>query len=281
MATVTSATGLNADLATLLRGGKASRGAEAAASMSAAKSPDPQAGDAPATIIALSDRAKAIMARAKEEQTVADRLDRMLARTGDGEDADTSSDTSLTLDDVVGTSAAAGSSAGDLGSDILETYGDLPQAAQWAANARADNVGLLEAGTNGFDVRLMEGLVRTMKAGGEVRLGGETMSEDQQFVQSVQLRLADEIVSLDDAGLTDMAQALRAAIGSGAIKVQRSTDVPELNLNYTVTHFADAGGGGTSGSWVWNPTGDAKAALDNRRATAIGGVDRGAFFLSW
>ncbi|MDQ2083947.1 hypothetical protein RA307_27490 [Xanthobacteraceae bacterium Astr-EGSB] len=279
MATIANGTGLGTELAKLLRGGAATRafGTPAQPEQSA----DATTGDKAATIVHLSDRAKAIVERAKRDQQIADRLDRMFAASGKRGGSRESGETkSLTLEDMVGTSSRDPKEE-DAGTGVLAKYGDLPQAGRWAANARADNVGLLQAGTNGFDIRRMESLVRTMNAGREVFLGQENMSEDEQFVQSIQLRLAGEIVSLDDAGMGDKAQALRAAIGNGAVRVQKSSDVPELNLNYSTTHFADAGGGGSRSSWIWNPTGEAKAALDDRHAIAIGGGDRGAFYLSW
>lgn len=215
-----------------------------------------------ASTVTLSERAKAILAKANADQQVADRLDQIVsAAKGSRQDQATA--------------------LNKAGADIMARYGDLPGARQWAANASADNLGLLETGLNGFDLQRMEGFARTMQAGSEVRLGQETMSEDEQFVQSIQLRLADQIVSLEKSGQNDQAQALRSAIGSGTVQVQKTDDVPDLNLRYSVSHFGDAGGGGTSTSWNWNPTGDAKAALDAGRAIAVGGVDRGAFFISW
>jgi len=217
---------------------------------------------AAASTVTLSDRAKAILAKANAEQKVADRLDQIISgakERGQG-------------------NAALLNKAG---ADIMARYGDLPGARQWAANASADTLGLLKTGLNGFDLQRIEGFAKTMQAGSEVRLGQETMSEDEQFVQSIQLRLADQIVSLEKSGQGEQAQALRSAIRSGTVQVQKADEVPDLNLNYSVSHFADAGGGGTSSSWNWSPTGDAKAALDAGRAIAIGGVDRGAFFISW
>jgi hypothetical protein len=216
----------------------------------------------PATIVTLSDRAKAIMTKAQQDQKVADRLGEIVS-AGKGK------------------ATAKPTQINKAGADILAKYGDLPSAKQWASNASADNVGLLEAGTNGFDLQRIEGYVRTMQAGGEVFLGPDTLTEDERFVQSIQLRLAGEVVDLEKAGLSDKAQALRNAINSGTVRVQRADEVPDLNLNYTITHYADGGGGGTSSTWEWNPVGDAKTALDSRQAIAIGGVDRGAFFLSW
>jgi hypothetical protein len=279
MATIANGTGLGTELGRLLRGGAATR--DFGTRTVSGQSPDAKSGNEAATIVDLSDRAKAILERAKRDQEIADRLDRMFAASGErGKSRESAATKPSTFEDIVG-SVSGDVKEDDAGADILEKYGELPQAGQWAANARADNVGLLQAGSNGFDVRRMESFVRTMNAGSEVFLGQENMSEDEQFVQSIQLRLAGEIVSLEDAGMADKAQALRAAIANGAVRVQKSSDVPELNLNYTVTHFADAGGGGSSSSWVWNPTGEAKAALDDRHAIAIGGGDRGAFFLSW
>jgi hypothetical protein len=279
MSTIANTAGLSAELAKLLRGRVAA--SEIGTKTQPEQSSDAKRDDKAATIISLSDRAKAIMERAKRDQQIADRLDRMFAASGErGTSRDSAVTKPTTFEDIVG-SPTGGAKEDDAGTDILAKHGDLPQAGQWAANARADNVGLLQAGTNGFNVRRMEGFVRTMNAGREVFLGQENMSEDEQFVQSIQLRLAGEIVSLEDAGMADKAQALRTAIANGAVTVQKSADVPELNLNYSVTHFADAGGGGSSSSWIWNPTGDAKAALDDRHAIAIGGGDRGAFYLSW
>lgn len=278
-------------ISTILGQGSAAYSSQSSAAFGAAKTAGASAtaqndstsarGDDPATIVDLSDRAKAILDRAKVEETVADRLKQML--TGPADDTGSGKDNKITFEDLIGARSGRGTDpAGEArANEIMAKYGDLPQAEQWAANARADNLGMLEDGLNGFDLNRMEDLARTMRSGQEVRLGQETMTEDEQFVQSIQLRLGSEIVDLDAAGMTDKAQALRDAIRTGSINVQKTDDVPELNLRYTVTHFADAGGGGTRGDWDWRPKGEAKAALDERRAIAIGGVDRGAFFISW
>lgn len=216
----------------------------------------------PATIVTLSDRAKAIMARAEQDQKIADKLGEVVAAAN-------------------GKAKGQSSQFSKAGADILSKYGDLPGAKQWAANASADNLSILTAGMNGFDLNRMENDVRTLQAGGLVRLGQEGMNEDEQFVQSIQMQLATKVVDLEKAGQSDQAQALRNAINGGTVKVQKSDDVPDLNLKYSTTHFADGSSGGTSSSWDWNPTGAAKTALDSGHAMAVGGSDRGAFFMSW
>ncbi|MBN8938061.1 MAG: hypothetical protein J0H01_01160 [Rhizobiales bacterium] len=176
--------------------------------------------------------------------------------------------------------AAAGKAAADPGAEIMRKYGNLPLAETWAAQARADNIGLLQSGFG--DIDKWVGFAREMKAGQEVYLTpGRVPSDDESFQQAVNLQIAGQVISLEDSGRTADAQALRAAFNGGTINLRKSTEVADLNLNYQTVHFADAGGGGTTGSWDMRPTGAVKAALDSGNALVFGGGDRGAFYLTW
>jgi hypothetical protein len=259
MTSIGSSTSVHVGSGTLLHGGTATREVLQGATSATKASEWEGRGGSPATIVDLSDRAKAVIDRAKQEQKVADQLRGQLDRA----------------------TRSGATTEYDPGAEILQKYGDLPGAERWAAEARADNVGLLEAGAKTFDIGRMESIARSMKAGFEVQVFDSNMSEDEMFVVDTQLNLAMAITDLEDAGLTDRAQALRTAVASGSISFQKSSDVPELNLDYSVTHFADVGGGGTRTNWTWNPTGEARAALDNGRAYAFGAADRGAFLVSW
>lgn len=177
--------------------------------------------------------------------------------------------------------ASAASGADDIGADILRQYKGLPSAETWAAQARADNIGLIRSGLENPDKWV--DTARRLDAGNVVRIrdDGSVPSDDEAFQQAVNLDLGRKIMDLEDGGRMDQAADLRAAIQNGTLRIQKSSEVPDLNLRYTTTHFADARGGGTRSDWHWNPTGAAKAALDDGRAMTVGGVDRGAFYLSW
>lgn len=182
--------------------------------------------------------------------------------------------------DRAASQAAAGKVADDPGAEILRKYGNLPLAETWAAQARADTIGLLQSGFG--DIDKWVGFARDMKAGQEVYLSpGRVPSDDESFQQAVNLQIAGQVISLEDSGRTADAQALRSAFNDGTINIRKSTAVADLNLNYQTVHFADAGGGGTTGSWDMKPTGAVKAALDSGNAIVFGGGDRGAFYLTW
>ncbi|KAA2244272.1 hypothetical protein [Salinarimonas soli] len=158
--------------------------------------------------------------------------------------------------------------------------GDLPSSARWAAHANADNLGLLKAslGNSGKWIAF----ARELRSGQTVQLTpGRIPSDDESFQNSVRLDIARRIVDFEASGQTEKAKALRSAMDNGTIRFQKSSEVPDLNLRYEITHFADAGGGGTKSSWNWNPVGAVKAALDSGDAFAFGAVDRGAFYVSW
>lgn len=171
-------------------------------------------------------------------------------------------------------------SADDAGAEILRKYGNLPQAATWAAQARADNVGLLQSGFG--DIGKWVDFARQMNAGQEVFLTpGRVPGDDESFQQAVNLTIANQVISFEHSGRTAEATALRSAFDGGTINVRKSSDVADLNLHYQTVHFADAGGGGTTGSWDLKPAGAVKAALDSGNAIVLGGGDRGAFYLTW
>lgn len=182
--------------------------------------------------------------------------------------------------DRAASKAAARSAPDDPGAAILRKYGNLPLAETWAAQARADNIGLLQSGFG--DIDKWVGFARQMQAGQEVFLSpGRVPSDDESFQQAVNLQIAGQVISLEDSGRTADAQALRSAFDGGTINIRKSTEVADLNLRYETVHFADAGGGGTTGSWDMRPTGAVKAALDGGNAIVFGAGDRGAFYLTW
>jgi hypothetical protein len=262
MSAIGSATSIGVDLVSLLRGSSGGAEATSAGAAVTTKSPSKSASSSsPATIVDLSDRAKAVMERARTDQTAADRLDRALSalKAGDTEKRPLSKE----------------------GEAILAKYGDLPGAEKWAAAASADNLGLLEEGLGTLDLRKIEEQQRRLLAGEQLNVGSADMSEDELFVDSAVRGLVNRMIDLENAGRTEEAAALRTAITDGTIKIQKASDVPELNLNYSVEHFADGSQGGTRSSWQWNPTGEAKEAWDAGRAFAFGGGDRGAFWLTW
>jgi hypothetical protein len=157
---------------------------------------------------------------------------------------------------------------------------ELPQSAKWAAQAKADNIGLMKAGLGDADKWI--GIARQLNAGQQVQITpGRVPSDDESYQIAVNLALANQFISLENSGNSDAAQALKSAFNDGTLNIQKAETVPDLNMDYKVWHFADAGGGGSSSSMSLNPTGAIKAAIDNGRAMTGGGGDRGAFYYSW
>jgi hypothetical protein len=93
--------------------------------------------------------------------------------------------------------------------------------------------------------------------------------------------IARKISDLQDKGMTDQAQALSDALQNGTLKFQKASDVPDLNMQSWMIHFADAGGGGEMGSTSVKPIGAPKAAIDSGKALALNMGDRGDFYVTW
>ncbi|WP_377830928.1 hypothetical protein ACFKHW_39895 (plasmid) [Bradyrhizobium lupini] len=77
-------------------------------------------------------------------------------------------------------------------------------------------------------------------------------------------------------------QAMEAAISNGTIQIQKASDVPGLNYRSSVSYTGTAGGlQGMSVHHQSNPTGAAKAALDQGQAYVFWTEDRGDVFVTW
>lgn len=176
---------------------------------------------------------------------------------------------------------ASAKRADDAGADPLERNEGLPSTETRPARARTDTIGLIRSGLEDPDKWI--GIARRLGAGEIVPIteDGRTPTDDESFQDAVNLDLGRKIAELEDDGRMDQARSLRAAIADGTLEIRTSSDVPDLNLRYTVAHSADAGGGGTRSDWHWNPVGDGKSALDGGRAMVFGGGDRGAFYVGW
>jgi hypothetical protein len=240
----------------------------------------------PATIVDLSDHAKAVLARAKTEQVAADRLDAQVrASSSDalGSNLSTTGNWSerSTFDQIhdlgreLTTSGGTPDASDSAGKDVL---GGTPI---WRQMAAADNIAILQAGAQLYNrPQEMEDIA---KNGGQFAspTEGHVVSDDVLFVFTMHSVIAQNISELREKGMTDQAQALSDALQNGTLKFQKASDVPDLNMKSWMIHFADAGGGGEMGSSSVKPTGAPKAAIDSGKALAVNMGDRGDFYVTW
>jgi len=240
----------------------------------------------PATIVDLSDHAKAVLARAKTEQVAADRLDAQVrASSSDalGSNLSTTGNWSerSTFDQIhdlgreLTTSGGAPDASDSAGKDVL---GGTPI---WRQMAAADNIAILQAGAQLYNrPQEMEDIA---KNGGQFAspTEGHVVSDDVLFVFTMHSVIAQNISDLREKGMTDQAQALSDALQNGTLKFQKASEVPDLNMKSWMIHFATAGGEGEMGSTSVKPTGTPKAAIDSGKALAVNMGDRGDFYVTW
>jgi hypothetical protein len=240
----------------------------------------------PATIVDLSDHAKAVLARAATEQVAADRLEAQVRASrsdtvGSNRSTTGNSPEKSTFDQIhdlgreLTTSASAQNASDSAGKDVL---GGTPI---WRQMAAADNIAILQAGAQLYNrPQEMEDIA---KNGGQFAspTEGHVVSDDVSFVFTVHSQIARSISELRERGMTDQAQALGDALQNGTLKFQKASEVPDLNMRSWMIHFADAGGGGEMGSSSVNPTGAPKAAIDSGKALALNMGDRGDFYITW
>ena len=241
----------------------------------------------PATIVDLSDHAKAVLARVATEQVAADRLEAQVrASRSDtvGSNRSKTDNSEKSIFDQIH----------DLGRE-LTTSGSAPNAQTsdsagkdvqdgtpiWRQMAAADNIAILQAGAQLYNrPQAMEDIA---KNGGQFAspTEGHVVSDDVLFVFTMHSVIAQNISELREKGMTDQAQALSDALQNGTLKFQKASDVPDLNMKSWMIHFADAGGGGEMGSSSVKPTGAPKAAIDSGKALAVNMGDRGDFYVTW
>jgi hypothetical protein len=240
----------------------------------------------PATIVDLSDHAKAVLARAKTEQVAADRLEAQVRASssdalGSNRSTTGNSPEKSTFDQIhdlgreLTTSAGAPNASDSAGKDFL---GGTPI---WRQTAAADNIAILQAGAQLYNrPQEMEDIA---KNGGQFAspTEGHVVSDDVLFVFTVHSQIALKISDLREKGMTDQAQALGDALRNGTLKFQKASEVPDLNMQSWMIHFADAGGGGEMGSSSVKPTGAPKAAIASGKALALSMGDRGDFYITW
>jgi hypothetical protein len=240
----------------------------------------------PATIVDLSDHAKAVLARAKTEQVAADRLEAQVRASssdalGSNRSTTGNSPEKSTFDQIhdlgreLTTSAGAPNASDSAGKDFL---GGTPI---WRQTAAADNIAILQAGAQLYNrPQEMEDIA---KNGGQFAspTEGHVVSDDVLFVFTVHSQIALKISDLREKGMTDQARALGDALQNGTLKFQKASEVPDLNMQSWMIHFADAGGGGEMGSSSVKPTGAPKAAIASGKALALSMGDRGDFYITW
>jgi hypothetical protein len=240
----------------------------------------PPVGSGPATIVDLSDQAKATLAKDAKDQVAAKKLEAQVSKSRtdslNHSDDKKASDRSIfdQIHDIgreLKTSDSSSSAAGDVTAGIPI----------WQQVGSADNIAILQAGAKLYNQsQAMQDLA---KNGGQFAspTEGHVVSDDVLFVFAMHSEVARSISDLQDKGMTDQAQALSDALQNGTLKFQKASDVPDLNMNSWMIHFADAGGGGEMGSSSVKPTGTTKAAIEGGHALAVNMGDRGDFYVTW
>jgi len=239
----------------------------------------------PATIVDLSDHAKALLAQAAVDQVAADRLQQQVEATRrDGANAQLNKPNS---------SKSIFDQMHDLGSELAISDSPGAQPAQsasdnflsgtplWQQQGSADNIAILQAGAQLYNkAQAMQDIA---KNGGQFAspTEGHVVSDDVLFVYQAHLQIAQNISDLQTRGMISQAQALSDALQNGTLKFQKASDVPDLNMQSWMIHFPDAGAGGEMGSSSVNPTGAVKTAFDGGQALALSMGDRGDFYVTW
>jgi hypothetical protein len=201
----------------------------------------------PTDIVDLSDHAKATLARAKTDQVAADKLTAQLQAARD----------------PGGKATAPKANSGD-GTSLFDKLsgraqpqqtGDTPQTGdtqqtgntQWVAGAPYGNAAI----------------------------------SDADFTASIKATLLNAANGPNSS--PENKQALEAALASGTLKFQKTSDVPDLNFHSSSRFTPSAIGGGFDCA-VWtsqNPVGATKDAIDQGAAVAVWSADRGPVYVTW
>jgi hypothetical protein len=194
-----------------------------------------------ATIVDLSDRARAMLKQNEADQAVADKLQEQLAA-------------------IRATKNAKG------------PVQDLKSA------AKIEPIQLMQDGLKSLDFKTIEDQERRMMGGEQLQLGQENMSPDEEFQDATMRSLVRTMLQLEGSGKTAAAADLRSAIASGNVQFQRASDVADLNMNYTYEKTATGERGGMD--WR-GATGEPAALLASNHAMTFSTPSKGAFFISW
>lgn len=134
----------------------------------------------------------------------------------------------------------------------------------------------------------LSGRVQSQQTGGATweagSIYGDPTKSDAQFLAGINDTLLATADNYDRQGFApDVGQALRNAVANGALKIQKASDVPDLNMQSTQIYLPNPFGGGPGmwGSVSQNPTGATKDAIDRGNALAMWTADRGDVYISW
>jgi hypothetical protein len=242
----------------------------------------PSIGNGPASIVDLSDHAKAILAKDATDQVAASRLQAQVqasrGKTDDPNDSNAQYSSKKSIFDQIhdlGRELPDGQTSASAGDDVKA---GIPI---WQQKGSADNIAILQAGAQLYNQP--QAMQDIAKNGGQFASSteGHVVSDDVLFVFTMHSEIPRNISDLQDKGMTDQAQALGDALRNGALTFQKASDVPDLNMHSWMIHFPDAGGGGEAGSTSVNPTDATKAAIDGGKALALNMGDRGDFYVTW
>jgi len=204
--------------------------------------------DSEADTVVLSERAQAILARAKTEQAVVAQLAKILQ----------------------GSQSEGGSSPARNGlEDPSEIFKAIAERQQKDADSSSETSAHSEKGVT--------------KTQNYAPYGNPNIS-DGAFKAEITEYLLNVADGYDQAGRPpEVGQALRDAVRNGTIKIEAASDVADLNYHTThsFTNSVHGGGYDSFSSWTLTPKGAPKEALDAGRAIAMWNYNRGDLYISW
>lgn len=201
--------------------------------------------------VELSDRAKALLARAEVEQAVIAQLKKVF-QPSQSSDQDGASQT--TTDDPA---------------QIFQSIADRLNKAAGAAHQGQTDTASKNTGATAWQ---------------NAAPYGDPNISDAAFFSEMNDSLLAIADFYDQQGRPpDVGQALRDAVRNGTVTIQRASDVPDLNFKSSQTFTKSVHGGGydSFGSTSQNPTGATKEAMDSGRALAMWNYNRGDIYISW
>jgi hypothetical protein len=228
----------------------------ARANQSAATDQQASSGE-PKESVDLSDHAKRVLARAKSEQSAAEKLSDLVQSLQNSNSKShtlkTKPNDGPSFEDLSGSQASSQTKPNDgpsfedvSGSQVSSKSGDT----QWVAGAPY----------------------------------GDASKSDAEFKKAIMIEFEGRAYVFEREGNWEAAQSIRNGYANGTLKFQRAADVPDLNFTSQNVFAKNAWGTWDtiySTSSSQNATGSVKEALDQGRAVAMWTPDRGDVYITW
>ena len=245
----------------------------------------------PATIVDLSDSAKAMLERNKADQLVADQLEQQLADAkGDGKSDSTSK---LPADD-------AAELFGSLSGRSTPQNGQTPEGVKdfgnYTAAARTANTDTLDSSGPKLTPDTATIVSLSPQAQAAIDNSDDPAADESTFGDHVVLQAAHtggELAAIRQKGRETLlltavqqenpkgADTLRAALANGTVKTQMAADVPGVNYKTQVSYTQGLLGRSETHTATFNPSPEVQAAIDLGRAMVMWQRDVGDVYITW